>query len=103
LIVGNPPYNAAEEHVRHALTMLAPDGVLAFLLRINFLGSTKRADFFVQHRPNLLRAIAPRPSFTGSGNDQTEYGLFCWAPDYGAHTLGEPLTWKKPRRFFGSK
>src|SRR5258708_6811329 len=46
LIVGNPPYTGAEQHVRKALSLRAPFGAVAFLLRLAFLESKERVAFW---------------------------------------------------------
>ena len=76
LILGNPPFNAAEEHVRHALS-LSRVGV-GFLLRLAFLESTKREPFWKAHRPAKVFVLSRRPSFTGGGTDSAAYGFFWW-------------------------
>lgn len=114
LVVGNPPFNEAEAHVRHALTMVTPwsgprgAGVLAFLLRLNFLEGVERVSgFWKEHPPKLIYVLNRRPSFkktkkpkidkktgevvlskkTGkplmvsSSNDATAYGVFVWQSD----------------------
>ncbi len=105
-VIGNPPFVHAEEHVRHALTMLDPDtGVLAFLLRLNFLeGKDRTAGLWREHPPSVIYVLNRRPSFkktkkpkldplTGSpmlskrtgkplmvssSNDATAYGVIVW-------------------------
>jgi hypothetical protein len=74
-IIGNPPYSHAEAHVRHALT-LAPR--CAFLLRLAFLESVKRVDFWRDHQPSEVHVLSKRPSFTGGGTDSAAYGWFVW-------------------------
>jgi hypothetical protein len=76
LTIGNPPFNAAEEHVRHALK-LSRVGV-GFLLRLAFLESTKREAFWREHRPARVFVLSRRPSFTGGGTDSAAYGFFWW-------------------------
>ena len=76
LIIGNPPFNAAEEHVRHALK-LSRVGV-GFLLRLAFLESTKREGLWKEHRPSKVFVLSRRPSFTGGGTDSAAYGFFWW-------------------------
>ena len=79
-IVGNPPYNDAEAHTRHALTG-ATEGV-AFLLRLAFLESVRRLPFWQAHRPSAVYVIVPRPSFTADGkSDSAAYGWFVWHID----------------------
>ena len=99
LIIGNPPYGGdaerrkqpgtlAEDHIRLALGLLKPQGVLAFLLRINFLAGIERgpaAHLVKTLEPGLwtmdelryVYALDKRPGFLkGSGTDVTEYGVF---------------------------
>lgn len=121
LIVGNPPFIEAEEHVRHAARLLKPCGAVAFLLRIGFLGSSGRIDFWKKYRPTWVFPITPRPSFLTSelepvvgkngkkGVDGSEYAVFVWTQtglltydkknmfsQLGGHILWEPV--KTPRQ-----
>jgi hypothetical protein len=74
VVCGNPPFNAAAEFIARALRV-AP--VVAFLLRLNFLGSQKRLDFWRRH-PADVYVLSERPSFDGEGTDATEYAWFVW-------------------------
>lgn len=100
LIIGNPPYSAAEAHIRCALAQLAPGGTLAFLLRLGFFGSDERVPFFREHPVHALAPIAQRPSFTADGGtDGADYGLFVWIRPWGLETppparLLPPIVWK---------
>lgn len=100
IILGNPPFALAQEHITRALGMLRHGGVLAFLLKIGFLGSSKRADFWRKHPARYLIPITPRPSFTGGGSDANEYGVFVWQPNYNMFfgappfEILEPIEWK---------
>lgn len=75
-IIGNPPYNEAEEHVRWALGC-AREGV-AMLLRLAFLETSKRAALWSEHPPSDVHVLVQRPSFTGGGTDSAAYGWFVW-------------------------
>lgn len=80
-VITNPPYSLAEEFVRKSIHR---DGGYqefdqAFLLRINFLGSQKRAQFHREY-PSDLYVLPRRPSFTNGGTDATEYAWFVWGP-----------------------
>lgn len=98
LIVGNPPYRSAEEHVRAALASMREGDDLAFLLRINFLGSLDRVALWNDTPLVEVVPIAPRPSFTGGGTDGTEYAIFRWRKGYnGPAYLRRPLVWRKER------
>lgn len=56
----NPPYNLATEFIQKALTHCK---CVAYLLRINYLGSAGRKEFLSQNRPSHLYVLSERPSF----------------------------------------
>ncbi len=89
-VIGNPPFSLAADHIRIALSLLAVGGTLAFVLRLNFLGSTKRVQLLTEHPPDAVYTLEPRPSFTGGGNDSTEYALFVWRY---ARRTGQLIDW----------
>jgi hypothetical protein len=98
LVVGNPPFREAERHIIAALDLLREGDHLAFLLRLNFLGSLDRVRFWRRNPAMWVKTIAPRPSFTGGGTDGTEYAVFCWRKGYRGRTqLLAPLVWKTVR------
>jgi SAM-dependent methyltransferase len=96
LIVGNPPYSCAERFVRHCISLLAPGGYLAFLLRAAFLGSGSRVPFYREHPLRYLQPIAPRPTFNNAaGSDPTEYAVFVWQAGHrGRGEILSPLVWR---------
>lgn len=70
----NPPFSLAEPFIRKC-TELAK--VTCALLRLNFLGSQKRAAWLHDWTPDVY-VLPRRPSFTGRGTDATEYAWFVW-------------------------
>ena len=76
LIFTNPPFSLAQEFIEHSM-MFAPTVIM--LLRINFLSSQKRYDFWQQFPPDGLYILSKRPSFTGTGTDSQEYAWFVWS------------------------
>lgn len=76
LIFTNPPFSIAQEFIEHALSMST---TVVMLLRINFLGSQKRYDFWRQFPPDGMFILSKRPSFTGKGTDATDYAWFVWS------------------------
>lgn len=74
VVFTNPPYSQAEAFIKKSMEY-APHVVM--LLRLNFLGSEKRADFLREHTPDVY-VLPNRPSFTGKGTDSTEYAWFHW-------------------------
>ncbi len=75
-IVGNPPFNEAGAHVRHALG-IATVGV-GFLLRLAFLEGAKRRAFWREHPAAEVHVLVNRPSFTGGGTDSAAYAWMVW-------------------------
>jgi hypothetical protein len=101
LIIGNPPFSDAEQHVRHAISLLEPQGTLAMVLSLNFFGSFGRYPFWREHPLHKVCVLVPRPSFSGGGNDSSEYGLFVWrraVPPPGGRTQLEHLKWREPKK-----
>lgn len=91
-IVGNPPFNEAEDHVRMALAT-AHDGV-AVLLRLAFLEGAKRRAFWATWPAAEVHVLTARPSFTGGATDSCAYGWFVWRHSYRGATVLRHLDWK---------
>ena len=90
-IVGNPPFQAAEAHVRHALD-LAPN--VAMLLRLAFLETAGRLPFWRSFPAHRVWVLAERPSFTGGATDSCAYGWFWWRRPHAGPTVLEVLSWR---------
>lgn len=79
IIITNPPFSLTEEFIEKSLSELSQDGTMAYLQRVNFLGSIKRLDFWKRVGfPNKSPIIVPRPRFVGGGSDSCEYAWFIW-------------------------
>ena len=76
-IITNPPYSLAEEFVRNCKEKY-PNAEIIMLLRLAFLESKKRFDFWKQYPVSDLYILSQRPSFTGKGTDATAYAWFVW-------------------------
>ena len=48
------------------------------LLRINYLGSISRHQWWKENTPTALHVLSKRPSFTGTGTDATDYAWYVW-------------------------
>ncbi|WP_372942896.1 DNA methyltransferase [Shewanella sp.] len=82
VIITNPPFSLTVEFLTKSLSELAPNGTLAYLQRVNFLGSKVRVPFWAEIGfPQKSPVIIPRPRFVGGGSDSCEYSWFIW--DYG--------------------
>ena len=77
-VITNPPYSLAQEFLVRSLQHAR---WVIFLLRLNYLGSERRADFMRKYPPDVY-VLPNRPSFTGQGKtDATEYSWCVWPPD----------------------
>lgn len=103
LIIGNPPFSRAEQHIALARKHAR---YVAFLLRLSMLGSQRRAQT-LWSTPGLLAVVplAQRPVFIRpgkkkkKGTDNSEYGLFVWRHGYsGDAVLHRPLVLDNPKK-----
>jgi hypothetical protein len=84
-VVMNPPYKHAAEFVRKALERSEDGMKVCALLRLNFLGSSrKRLDLVGPDSPlRRVHVLSKRPSFTGDGRtDAAEYAWFVFQKNY---------------------
>ena len=109
-IIGNPPYQGADEQVIHAISLLKDGGSCAFLLRLGFLAAKKRARLYLpptpgdidpafgvvagKFKPRLIVVLVSRPSFTGGGTDKYDYAFIQWTKGWTGPTRIEWLNWK---------
>lgn len=96
LVVGNPPYSQAQQHVEAALDHLPWGSLVAFLLRQSFLCSAKRLPLWARSNCVATIPIVGRPSYTDDGRtDASEYEVFVWRVGYEGPRIGLPhLVWK---------
>lgn len=79
IIITNPPFSLTEEFIEKSLSELNEDGTMAYLQRVNFLGSKKRVPFWKKVGfPDKSPIIIPRPRFVGGNSDSCEYAWFIW-------------------------
>lgn len=82
VIVTNPPFSLALEFVEEALRR---SRVVAMLLRLGWLSSSKRHPFVSQNTPDVY-VLPDRPSFDPQkkcGSDTADYGWMVWGPGRG--------------------
>ena len=83
LIISNPPFNKALDFIKKAPVDVRDDGYVVMLLRLNFLETKARKEFFDQHMPKYIFVHHKRMSFTkGGGTDSVAYAHFVWKKDY---------------------
>lgn len=81
-IIANPPFKAWREHAEHALRLAVPRVV--FLLRMTALGGADGPDWWASHNPTRVGVLSRRPSFSGSGNDFSDYVVVDWGAARGS-------------------
>lgn len=85
VLITNPPFSLAMEFITAALANASSEATVAMLLRLNFLASETRRNFFAANgwMPDVY-VLPNRPSFTDDGKtDATEYAWFVWPEDRG--------------------
>jgi hypothetical protein len=96
LIIGNPPYEFAQEHLRIALNRVVTSGHVAFLLRMAFLNSQERVNTLWDTQPGFryLLPLAQRPSFTGDGkSEHSEYAVYIFQKGWKGNAEILPHLW----------
>ncbi|UYL84927.1 hypothetical protein pEaSNUABM55_00154 [Erwinia phage pEa_SNUABM_55] len=76
IVLTNPPYSLAQEFVTKAL---GEADVVIMLLRLGFLESMRRWEWWQQNPLTSLLVLSKRPSFTDDGKtDGSGYAWFVW-------------------------
>lgn len=79
MIITNPPFNIALDVIKKALDDMDEGGFVIMLLRLNFLGSKQRFEFWQNNKPKYIFVHHKRMSFVkGGGTDSVEYAHFVW-------------------------
>lgn len=99
-VITNPPFLLAEEFARKALV---DADVVIMLLRVGFLGSLERYDFWEENPPQHMISLSSRPSFTGDGKtDGADYCFYVWDKN-GKLGLEKPFYWIKDTQGIAEK
>lgn len=75
MVITNPPFSIAQEFVEKSLLI---SNCVVMLLRMNFVASAKRKEFWERNPWTGCGVLTKRPSFTGKGTDATDYAWFIW-------------------------
>lgn len=79
LVISNPPFNQAMEFIKKALNDVEDGGYVAMLLRLNFLETKARKEFFDHYMPTWIFVHHKRMSFVeGGGTDSVAYCHMVW-------------------------
>lgn len=83
LIITNPPFAIAQEIIQKSLQVCKEWGYVVMLLRLNYIGSNDRANFWKKNKPYAIYADNKRMSFTpDKWTDSIEYAHFVWKKWY---------------------
>jgi hypothetical protein len=83
VIITNPPFNKALEFIKKALEDVEDDGYVIMLLRLNFLETKARKDFFDKYMPEYIFVHHKRMSFIeGGSTDSVAYAHYVWHKGY---------------------
>lgn len=95
VILGNPPYGVAEEFIHKGLELVHTRGIVAFLLRNDFLGGQRRfKSLFDKGYLWKHRTLCRRPSFSGDGKtDAYVYSMFYFRPFKSDYFEGGWINW----------
>lgn len=92
-IITNPPYKIALDFIKHALEITSVGNKVAFLLKIQFLESDIRRNFFEINPPKYVYVFSKRTNCAKNGDFETYktnaicYAWYIW--ENGFH--GEPV------------
>lgn len=87
-IITNPPYATAIEFIQRSLEITQKGAKIAMLLRLNFMASIKRREFFELHPPKTVWVFSKRITcakngdFENQGNGAVDYAWFVWEKGY---------------------
>ena len=83
VIITNPPFNRALEFITKALNDVEDNGYVIMLLRLNFLETKARKEFFDKFMPEYIFVHHKRMSFIeGGGTDSVAYAHYVWRKGY---------------------
>lgn len=84
IIISNPPFCLAQDFIERSLDIVTDGGCVIFLLRLNFLGSKERYQFFQKHMPVEIYVHHRRMGFipNSSQTDSIEYAHFVWGKGF---------------------
>ena len=79
IVISNPPFYLAIDFIKKSLEAVQPGGLVILLLRLNYIGSIGRFEFFKNNMPSYMYVHHKRMSFRPDGKtDSIEYAHFVW-------------------------
>ena len=68
-IITNPPFSLAQEFIEKGMDLLTDNGQMAMFLKIQFLESAKRKEFFEKYPPKYIYVFRDRMATWNNGNE----------------------------------
>ena len=68
-IITNPPFSLAQEFIEKGMELLTDNGQMAMFLKIQFLESAKRKEFFEKYPPKYIYVFRDRMATWNNGNE----------------------------------
>ena len=87
LIIGNPPFSLASEFLEQCFQISGENTVIAMLLRLSFLESKRRYNFWQKNPVSDLYILSERPSFINGKTDSCAYCWFVWQKNSTKQTI----------------
>lgn len=76
-IITNPPFDLADDFIKHSMETLRPRK-LALLLKATFFHAKKRQELFERFPPRIIMPLTWRVDFLGKGRPTMECSWFVW-------------------------
>lgn len=89
IIITNPPFNLAEEFIRHALWFQPK--ICAMLLKANYWNAFERQQLFEDHPPARVMPLSWRLDFTGGGRPTMDCIWILWDTQHQGETAFGPI------------
>jgi len=80
LLITNPPYSRAQDFIDWSLRRCEVGGAVVMLLRLGFLASLKRRQWWGGVPLARVGVLSRRPRFVNGSSDSADYGWFMWRP-----------------------
>lgn len=77
-IITNPPFSIAKSIIEHCFDISNENTEIIMLLRLGFLESNSRFDFWKKHPNVSLITLKNRPRFVNNKTDFAAYAWFIW-------------------------
>ncbi len=77
-IITNPPFSIAKAIIEHCFEIADERTEIIMLLRLGWLETKDRYEFWKSHPNVSLITLRDRPKFIGNGTDFAAYGWFIW-------------------------